>query len=65
MQSPCYPKRKTKDEQAGTGRTGKAGRWHAIAWLDSRVRQWRENSPKTNKIYVAPVTDEDDEHEPN
>lgn len=64
---PCYPKRKTKGmNKQELAELEKQADGNAIAWLDSRVRQWRENSPpKTNKIYVSPVTDEDDEHEPN
>ena len=64
---PCYPKRKTKGmSKQELAELEKQADGNAIAWLDSRVSQWRENSPpKTNKIYVAPVTDEDDEHEPN
>ncbi len=63
---PCYPKRKTKGmSKQELAELEKQADGNAIAWLDSRVRQWRENSPQDQQDLCRPVTDEDDEHEPN
>jgi hypothetical protein len=59
---PCYPKRKTKgmSKQALRELEAQADD-HAMAWLDSTVPRWREGTPpKTNKIYVATLSEADE-----
>lgn len=62
---PCYAKRRhkgmSKDELRELEQQADGV---AIAWLDQTVPRWREGQPpKTNKVIVTALADEDEDDE--
>ena len=61
----CYPKRKTKGmNRRDLAELERQADDNAMAWLDRAVPRWREGKPpKTNKIYVAALSQSEADEE--